>query len=97
MPDWFGLVAIVWILAWPLNTLAKKVPGKGYKELQEEMRKLREEIQQLRRENHDLILGFDSTLRHSERRLDHLEASSTTRPVVAAGADVEPQRLTLGR
>lgn len=96
MHDWFWLVAIVWILAWPLNSLAKKVPGKGYKELLEEMRKLREEVQALRRENHDLILGFDTTLRHTERRLDHLEGNTHSAPVIA-GTDVEPQRVTFGR
>ena len=99
MHDLIGLVAVVMGILWvsgTLNTLAKKIPSTGHKELLEEIRKLREEMQALRRENHDLILSFDATLRHSERRLDHLETAAT-RPAASSGADIEPQRLTLGR
>lgn len=99
MPDLVGLVAVVMVFLWlsgALNILAKKVPGKGHKELLEEIRKLREEVQALRRENHDVILSFDSTLRNTERRLDHLEANSLSTAVISPGGDVEPQRLTVG-
>lgn len=76
MHELVPIIAIIMGCLWlsgALQTLARKLPAKGDREVLEELGKLRSEIQQLRTENHDLILGFDSTLRSVERRLERVE------------------------
>src|SRR4051795_2714240 len=49
-------------------------PDRGRDELTEEIRALRVEMQALRQQNNELMLGFDSALDHTNRRLGRLEA-----------------------
>jgi hypothetical protein len=79
-----AIFGILW-LSGALETLAKKVPGKGTKELRAEVEKLREEVQQLRRENHVVVLSFDTTLKQVERRLDYVEGQSALPGARGAG------------
>ncbi len=65
--------------------------AKAVKELVAEVRALRDEITALRKENHDIVLSFDSTLSNVDRRLDRLESRSA----VSGAARPEEPRVTV--
>ena len=71
----------------------KRRPGDG--NLKREMQALRDEVERLRQQNNEVVLSFDSTLKHVEKRLDHVESRlalpRTTETAGSAGATVERQ------
>ena len=83
-----AIFGILW-LSGVLEILAKKLPGKGTKELRAEVEKLRDEVQALRRENHDVILSFDTTLKQHERRLERVEDVAALSGAIS-GAEANP-------
>jgi hypothetical protein len=54
--------------------------SRGQESVTDEMRMLRDEIRQLRQQNHDLVLGFDTTLQRVDHRLTYLETRGTFTP-----------------
>lgn len=56
----------------------------------EEMRSLREELQQFRKQSHDVILSFDGTVQHLDRRVQQLEQNRLT---PGAAAESRPELL----
>ena len=63
-------------------------------EWQEEMKGLREEVSQLRRQNNDVILALDHTLRRLEQRMEPGENHVLP---VAPVTQPEPERQFVGR
>jgi len=87
--DVFSMVAVV-VIVGAVSSIAhewiKRRPGDG--NMRREMQALRDEVESLRRQNNEVVLSFDSTIRHVEKRLDHVESRLPLPRGAEAGEEV---------
>jgi hypothetical protein len=73
--DPFTMVAAIVAIACTTSLVQewlKRRPGDS--NLRREMQALRDEVERLRQQNNEVVLSFDATLKHVEKRLENVES-----------------------